>query len=212
MKDKNLQMDSGQIKEAPANSDIKIDPNRKISLTRDLEELHRTKKDKFILAAYSILKNYEESEDSVQEAFLSAFANIESFQEKSSLATWVYRILVNHCLKKNQNRLKEIKYIENSDEKAYNCADYRQNQAFQLEKEEIHNVISDCFDKLDMNFRLPLILYHYIGFGIESIAFILDIPQGTVKSRLHVARRKMGFLLERAFGGKEVLEDFIGLF
>ncbi len=182
------------------------------ALVLAIEDLHKTKKDKYLVAAYSILKNWDEAEDAVQEAFYLALTHVHKFRQESSLNTWIYRILINQCFKKNQTRTKEIEHLELSGERYFDVGDKRQNQVRILEDKEISDLISNCIDGLDAKYSLPMVLRHYLGFRVDQIGYILDIPQGTVKSRLHEARRKMAFLLEQAMGGKNIVEDFLELF
>lgn len=190
----------------------RIESHKVFERKNRLEELFKERHEKYLVAAYAIVKNWDEAEDSLQEAFFLALTHLESFREESSLNTWFYRILINQCFKKNQKKHKEIEHIGDSEWGFYDSSDLREDQVEMLEKQEISQAVSSAIDLLAAKYSLPLILHHFVGMRVEQVATILEVPQGTVKSRLHEARRQMAFFLERALGSKGLAEEFFGLF
>ncbi|MFH1436917.1 MAG: sigma-70 family RNA polymerase sigma factor [Pseudomonadota bacterium] len=145
--------------------------------------------------ALRFLGNYNEAEDITQEIFITVFKRIDTFRGESSISTWLYRMAVNHC----KNR---VKYL--SRRKAYQQGDNieaRQSRAEGymgarpdkpdeiLEARETEAVISQALQGLDEDHRTILLLRELESMSYQQIAEILELEEGTVKSKLHRARQ-----------------------
>ncbi len=147
---------------------------------------------------YRMLSNREEAEDLAQEVFITVFKQIESFRGDSSLATWIYRIASNHCI----NRKKYLARRRHYDSKSFSDLEDRVQPAqgkspisgqvprpdemaegFQMER-----LVQEAISGLDEEHRLVLVLRDIQNLSYEEIEKIVDVPAGTVKSRLHRAR------------------------
>jgi RNA polymerase sigma-70 factor (ECF subfamily) len=145
--------------------------------------------------ALSILDNADEAEDGTQETFLAALRALDSFREHAAFQTWLFRITINVCrgrlrLGKNrirlQQMLKSLFHLRSEDE-------LPEKTAIKNEADiEVHNAIRTLDDK----HRIPLVLRYYHELPVADIAAILDIPPGTVHSRLNQARTKLRLLLK----------------
>lgn len=156
--------------------------------------VHTYQKDVYRLAL-SILEDPDEAEDSTQETFLSALRALSSFREDAAFKTWLFSITINVCRSrlrrgKNRGRLQQILQslfhlrgeVEHPEKTAM------QNQA----DAELWCVIR----RLDEKHRIPLVLRYYHDLPIADIAAMLNIPPGTVHSRLNHAREKLRALLK----------------
>jgi len=124
--------------------------------------------------------------DLVQETFLRAWRGLPRFTFKSSLKTWVYRIAVNAAIDHRRKRsLSPLVLVQTE------LTESVTGTAAGFEFEEIGRWIQDGLDGLDEIHRGVLVLHYFEGLGIGEIAKILEIPAGTVKSRLHVGREKL---------------------
>lgn len=134
----------------------------------------------FYKTAKAILKSEEDVEDALQDALEMAYKNIEKLNEERYFKTWMTRIIINKCYdilrKKSKVIPFESEFVENVEEKS-NFS----------EKVEMQMIL----DKLDKDFKEIVILYYYNNFKQDEIARILDIPKGTVKSRLHRAKSEI---------------------
>lgn len=134
----------------------------------------------FYKTAKAILKNEEDVEDALQDALEMDYKNIEKLNEERYFKTWMTRIIINKCYdilrKKSKVIPFESEFVENVEEKS-NFS----------EKVEMQMIL----DKLDKDFKEIVILYYYNNFKQDEIARILDIPKGTVKSRLHRAKSEI---------------------
>ena len=138
----------------------------------------------FYKTAKAILKNEDDVEDAIQDALETAFKNINTLKEPKYFKTWMTRIIINKCYdilrKKSKIVPIESEVMENNpDERDYTG------------KVEMELIL----DKLDKDLKDIVILYYYNDFKQEEIAKILNIPKGTVKSRLHRARSEMQALV-----------------
>ena len=173
------------------------------------EALVRRHQKKMFNIAYRMLGDSDEAANIVQEAFLSAYRGIKTFEEKARFSTWLYTILVNH----SRNRLKRLRtqrffepfslddplHSESGESKIEPVSD--QPSALEgLEKREIQEKVQQCISQLDSEFQEVIVLRDMQGFSYEEISHMLGIPEGTVKSRLFRARESLKDTLKKVMG------------
>lgn len=136
----------------------------------------------------------ENIEDLVQDTFIKAYRNIQSFDTKQKFSSWIYRIahntFINALKKKSLNPL----YLLNLDTFIPHLA-YADPATSEREQREIKKVLDHTINKLPPHYREILVLYYYEEMSYKEIADILHIPPGTVGIRLKRARKKMRQLL-----------------
>ncbi|MBU0971668.1 MAG: sigma-70 family RNA polymerase sigma factor [Proteobacteria bacterium] len=138
--------------------------------------------------ALKYVGNVFDAEDIVQETYLMAFNKFHQLKEPESCKPWLLRILRNNFLKscrknQNQQRLSETAYIE------FLKNHLRQKGADEMLVEESENkTLNEAIDKLPVKYREVLALYYMDDMLYKEIAQILNIPMGTVMSRLTRAR------------------------
>lgn len=134
--------------------------------------------------AFSILKNEEEIYDAISNTTVIVFEKISSLRKEEFFKTWLTRILINECYKiYNQN--KKIVYLENLGQD--NIRGYTDTYT----DFETRNIVKN----LAQDLRKTVILYYFEDFSVKEIAKVLEIPEGTVKSRLSRARKELEFAL-----------------
>ena len=140
--------------------------------------------------AFMVLRDNNEVEDVVQEAFLTSYSKIKSFRMEASFKTWLYRIVVNLCYDRLRKRKRESMAMNKL---------FLNLDRWNREMPEIEKIIDlrETVLRLSPEHRLVLTLYYGMDFGIRKVAEILDIPVGTVKSRLNSARNLIKEQLER---------------
>ena len=148
-------------------------------------------------AAWGILKNRAEAEDAVQSAYLRAFAAADTFEGRSSLTTWLTRIVINEAL----GRLRAAKRrLANLDGSSVTVLDeYREKMMRgssssmlpdgSVAREQIRQLLEDAVAKLPDKFRMVFILREIEGLSVKEVAETLEIDPGTVKTRDHRARQ-----------------------
>ncbi len=166
------------------------------------ETLVRRHEKKISNLLYRWLGDYDEAVEVAQEVFLSAFRAIRRFRGDSSFATWLYRIGVNHA-KDRQKSLQVARQRQQATEVADPPSDPASDPAERVEQRERHDLVQRCLNDLDADDALIILLHDLQEFRYEEISESLDIPLGTVKSRLHRARQALRVKLAPYFGRKK---------
>jgi RNA polymerase sigma-70 factor (ECF subfamily) len=139
---------------------------------------------------YRLLGNYDEAAEVAQEVFLSAFKSIHQFRGEANFSTWLYRIGLNHAstrrksLQSSQQRHIPLDGTEVS-------ADGAVDPAKNVEHKEIQQRVQQALNSLDPEDARIVLLRDLQDIAYEDVAEMLDIPVGTVKSRLHRARQAL---------------------
>lgn len=151
--------------------------------------------DRLYHLALNILGSNEESEDAVQETILRAAQKIHQFQHKSSLYTWIVRILINHCYDRlrKQKRTPPTITLQQDDEslKEMDIADHRQIPEKILELSDQSQRLMAMIQELKPELNIVVVLKYYEEMTIQEIAEQLQVPEGTIKSRLSLARTQL---------------------
>ena len=143
--------------------------------------------------AYRLTFDEDEAKDLVQDTYMKAFRFINSFQEGTNAKAWLYRILKNSFINDYRKKSKQPAKVDYQEvEQFYNSEDTPSTATVDLRlettKDMIGDEISNALNSLAIDFRTVIILCDLEGFTYEEMAKILDIPIGTVRSRLHRAR------------------------
>ena len=153
-------------------------------------------------AAWRILRNREDAEDAVQSAYLKAFAAIKSFGGRSSLSTWLTRIVINNALAHARSRSRQRSLLEESQVPILD--DYREilmrgSMAVSPERtvagKQIRQIVDDAIERLPASFRAVFVLRQIEDLDVADVAETLGIPAATVKTRHLRARRRLQRLL-----------------
>lgn len=143
--------------------------------------------------AYRLTLDGDDAKDLLQDTYLKAFRFIDSFQQGTNAKAWLFRILKNSFINDYRKKSKEPSKVDYQEvETFYNSEDVDRQITPDLRVEALQDMIGDeisiALNALDVDFRTVIILCDLEGFKYEEMAKILDIPIGTVRSRLHRAR------------------------
>ena len=141
------------------------------------EQIVRESQDTMYRISMSMLKNEHDAQDAVSEAILKAYENLHKLRREEYFKTWLIRILINEC-KKVLKKSSKTTLLEN--EKLPEISD-RDNPYISIE-------IGDAIDSLPKKIRLGVIMFYVEDYSIKEIKRVLNIPEGTVKSRLNKGR------------------------
>ena len=152
--------------------------------------------------AYHLTYNEEDSNDLVQDTFLKAYRFAESYEEGTNAKAWLFKILKNAFINEYRRKAKQPVKVDYEDVIGYQDAeDARPAGTVDLRQEIFQDIIGDevtrALNSLPVDFRTVILLCDIEGFTYEEIAKIVDIPIGTVRSRLHRAREMLKVLLMR---------------
>ena len=151
-------------------------------------------------AAMRMTRNPADAEDLVQETFLKAYRAYHTFEEGTNLKAWLYRILTNTYInkyRKDSRRPSEVDLGSVEDLYLYrNIGSEESAEAARTTEDRVldglvESDIKKAVEDLPENFRLPVLLADLEGFSYKEISDILEIPIGTVMSRLHRGRKAM---------------------
>ena len=151
-------------------------------------------------AAMRMTRNKADAEDLVQEAYLKAYRGFGGFTEGTNLKAWMYRILTNtyiNIYRAKKRRPDETDLAEVEDLYLYRrLGGLEAATAGRSAEEELLDLfaeseVKDAMESLPDNFRIAVLLADVEGFAYKEIAEILDIPIGTVMSRLHRGRKAL---------------------
>jgi RNA polymerase sigma-70 factor (ECF subfamily) len=137
--------------------------------------------------AYAILRDRFGAEEVTQECFVRAYRSLQTVDAGASLGPWLHRIAVNlsynwwknarrHWVFPLQSALREV------------GLGHTESPLGALQQSELRDAVMSGLESLGFDQRVVVILFYYGGFSMEEIAYILDCPVGTVKSRLHYGR------------------------
>jgi RNA polymerase sigma-70 factor (ECF subfamily) len=144
--------------------------------------------------AFRLTNDEDDANDLVQDTYMKAFRFINSFQEGTNAKAWLFRILKNSFINDYRKKSKEPSKVDYQEvETVYNSTeDAEFESTSDLRIEAVQDMIGDevamALNGLPVDFRTVIILCDIEGFTYEEMAKILDIPIGTVRSRLHRAR------------------------
>ena len=151
-------------------------------------------------AAMRMTRNPSDAEDLSQETFLKAYRAYHTFEAGTNLKAWLYRILTNTYInkyRKESRRPSEVDLGSVEDLYLYRRIGSEESAEAARTTEDrvldglVESDIKAAVESLPVNFRLPVLLADLEGFAYKEIAEILNIPVGTVMSRLHRGRKAM---------------------
>lgn len=146
--------------------------------------------------AYRILGNEEDAKDMTQEALIKVFRNLKSFRMDSSFSTWLYRIVMNTC--KDHLRKNKVKVI--SMDQSYDVGDGEVQMEFEddglkpdeeLVAKETQKEVQEALMEVSEKNRVVVVLRDIKGFSYSEISDIVNIPIGTIKSRISRGRHEL---------------------
>lgn len=160
-----------------------------------------------LLVARRILRNDEDANDAVQDAFLSAFKGIGRFEGQSKLATWLHRIVVNAALGRLRSRQRRpeksiedlLPHFGEGEHQIDPPAPWKAASETVLQRQESRALVQDCIGQLPERYRTVLLLRDIEGLDTEETARALETSAGVVKTRLHRARQALRTLLDPYF-------------
>ncbi|MCK4470726.1 MAG: sigma-70 family RNA polymerase sigma factor [Anaerolineae bacterium] len=142
--------------------------------------------------AYLMLDNAGDAEDALQEVFVQVHRSLPTFRpSKGAFTTWLHRITVNHCL--NRRRKRRLFTLPLAEISPTLLANHSPSPEGRLAEEEI---VQQALSRLSEKQRAVVILRYYWDLPYAKMAQILDVPVGTVKSRLNLALRTLRKELE----------------
>ena len=152
--------------------------------------------------AMQITQNHADADDVMQETFIKAYRSIHTFRQDATFETWLYRIAVNEALNfvKRRDRRREYAFDASAETAMDAVERHRAEEAsdphVQAEKAELRQRVTEAVNSLSLKHRTVVHLHEFEGLTHAETAAILNCSEGTVRSRLHYARKKLRTLLK----------------
>ena len=145
---------------------------------------------KHLVSRYTV--HQQESEDLIQEIFIDIYKGVHGFKGQSSLKTWIYRVSLNHCLRHaERQKPANLEFNEAAAMVSSNSLSPHES----LERGETKKKVTQALSHLSDIHRSVIVLHELNGLTFKECAEVLDVPVGTVKSRLSNAFGKLRPLL-----------------
>lgn len=159
--------------------------------------LVRKYQDRLFNSMVHLLRNPSDAEDVVQDAFLQALRKLDTFQGNSQFYTWLFRIARNTAISKLRRKKPTVSLESTDSQQRLDFPDDGPTPSTEMERRERQTGLMRAMDQLSGEHREILILREMEEQNYETISEILDLPVGTVRSRLHRARLQLKELLLR---------------
>lgn len=148
--------------------------------------------------AYNLTKNVEDAKDLYQETALRAVSNRDKFKKGTNFKAWTFTIMKNIFINNYRKKVKSKTIMDHTDNQYYiNSAAHSIGNAAEggIMLKELNNMV----EALDDTIRVPFLM-HFEGFKYQEIADKLELPLGTVKSRIFFARKELKGRIHEAYG------------
>jgi RNA polymerase sigma-70 factor (ECF subfamily) len=151
--------------------------------------------------------NHQDTEDLMQETYISAYCNLEKFENRSSFKTWITRIMLNQCYQR-RHKLSFKNEISSDDlltEKSKVMFHHTSNQNTTVNK-ELGRVLENAIHEIPEDYRIVFTLRELNGLSVAETAAALEISEGNVKVRLNRAKAMLRSEIEKMYSPEEIFE------
>lgn len=174
-------------------------------------EIVRRYQDRVYSLAFRWMRDREVAEEVAQDVFLALYRSLVRFRGDSQLSTWIYRVVVNHC--KNRKMYRSRRKMDQHEALEGERDDGMERQIpaegpgtdAALHRQEARRLLDDALAQLDDSQREIIVMRDIHDMAYEEIAELLDLPRGTVKSRLHRARQHLARVLGRHLDTEDIV-------
>ena len=148
--------------------------------------------------AYNLTKNGEDAKDLFQETAFRAMTNRDKFRDGTNFKAWLFTIMKNIFINNYRKKMKANTIIDSTDNNFYinsgtNVVSNAASSSIMMDE------LGGMIDKLDDSIKIPFEM-HYQGFKYQEIADELELPLGTVKSRIFFARKELKQVIKGSYG------------
>ena len=159
-----------------------------------LEQLLRENYSMMRSVCWRILGNESDADDATQNAMMAIVKNFSSFDERSAFSTWAYRIATNAALDElRRRRRRPLTLLRQDNGETPDIADQRSEDQFSYV--DAHDELSSALALIPEEYRVALVLRDVADLDYEEISHILDVPIGTVRSRIARGRARLAEIL-----------------
>lgn len=152
--------------------------------------------------------NHEDTQDLMQETYIDAFTHLSGFENRSSFKTWIIKIMLNNCFKKQQKwSFKHVTPAEINDKSLpmFSGQQHTDTNKAVMNK-ELSFVIEDALQHVPMDYRIVFTLREINGLNVSETADTLNISEANVKTRLSRAKTLLRKEVEKTYSAEEIYE------
>ncbi len=146
--------------------------------------------------AYRMMGNQQDAEDMAQESLIKAYRKIDTFREDANFSTWLYRIVINTCKDELRKRKEKVLSLDDEDGVKNIVASEVDDPLIVYEKNEVKERVQSAIDQLSEDYKSVIVLRELMGYSYDEMSTILDVPIGTIRSRLSRSRQALKLLLK----------------
>ncbi|MDZ7615509.1 MAG: sigma-70 family RNA polymerase sigma factor [Patescibacteria group bacterium] len=168
-------------------------------------ELVRKYQDRLFNSVVHVVGNFEDAKDIVQDAFVQAFVKLESFRQHAAFYTWLYRIAFNTAMSHRRARRPTVSMDQARECAGLEPADTNDGAETVLLRKEQRQQVREAIARIKDEYRAVVVLREIDGCCYETIAEILDLPIGTVRSRLYRGRMQLAEELKAVLAAGDAL-------
>jgi RNA polymerase sigma-70 factor (ECF subfamily) len=154
-----------------------------------LGKLYERYKTQIYRTALAITRDERAAEDILQEAFLRVYTYADRIDETVPLGPWLHRVTVNLAYSWTSRVKRWLYSLQDALDRWTSSAQRYPEQA--VEERERRQILHQAIDALSIDHRVVIVLYYLGGLSLKEIAYVTGVPEGTVKSRLHYARKSL---------------------
>lgn len=184
---------------APADDDSALVARCVAGEERAFQTLVERHQRRVFTIAFGVLRNRDDAMDVVQDAFVKVYRHLPSFKGQSRFTTWLYRIVMNLCIDKKRRQTREAQ-VAYDDARAHDADGALARPSLAsihidgpdraYDRRELREQMERTLDTLSPSHREILVMREVEGLSYEDLSEALDIPKGTVMSRLFHARKR----------------------
>jgi RNA polymerase sigma-70 factor (ECF subfamily) len=134
--------------------------------------------------AYRMTNSYEDAEDIAQTVFVKAFTKLKAYNPDYKFFSWIYRMAINESINHLKKRKRLVKLTRTIPSREGNPEEDYRNL-------ELSDAIQDAMMEIAVDYRVLIVLRHFLGCSYDEMAKMLEISEAKVKSRLYSARQKL---------------------
>lgn len=152
--------------------------------------------------------NLEDTQDLMQDTFIDAYRNLSKFQQRSSFKTWIIKIMLNNCFRKQQKfsyKKEEVCEIKEESIPMFTLVN-QGNTNHQIMNKELNNIIENAIQKVPSDYRIVFSLREINGLSIKETAETLNISESNVKVRLNRAKAMLRKEVEKYYTMEDIFE------
>jgi RNA polymerase sigma-70 factor (ECF subfamily) len=167
----------------------------------EFDDIYETYGARVLNLAYRLSGDEETARDLTQEIFIKVYEHLDSFEQRSEIFTWIYRIAVNHVTNhlKKERRRRWLYVLDRripdvfgeGRELAVDPPSPDPSAEKKLEQQERARIVWAAVRSLPAEYRVPVVLYHYEGMSYKEISETLGLSLSAVETRIHRAKKKL---------------------